>query len=127
MKRLCLFIAVIALFNILYASAYAEEASLLANSQNRVTVSLSISNGKATGSAVVFLLNGNSATITVTIQKKNGSQWSSAASNSGQLSTAASVSAEKGATYRAYTVCKVYNSSGQLIETISAYSTEKQY
>lgn len=123
--------------------AYAAEAKADAQSGTvhptfvnimSLSAGLSINSaGKATCTGSVDLYD-NSYTVkmTVTLQKSTGKGWSGIQSwnvngkgNAGaQLSDSYYVTSGK---YRVCTTARVYNTSGKLVETESAYSAEKTY
>lgn len=95
---------------------------------NSAQVSLTLSDGTATGSVRVSVDVGYSSTTTLVLQKKNDQGgWTTVESVTGsdrQLMLSTSVSS---GTYRLRSYTIVKNSSAQTVDTITKYSSEKTY
>jgi hypothetical protein len=81
-------------------------------------------------SRVSLTYSSDTVTLTMELQKQNGSAWNKV--NSWNTSGSGTVSLGKGCyvnsgTYRVKATAQVYNSSGSLIETATAYSITVNY
>lgn len=90
------------------------------------TISISDGNAQAIGK-VSWVPTGYSVSITVSLQKKAGNTWTNVTSVAGARSANASATAVKGTTYRSHVMCKVYDSSGNLIDTLTLVSNTQTY
>lgn len=127
MKKILSRVLILALLIPYGTLACADDIVLYDGSTTRVYTTISISNGKVCGTVSVNGAGNRSTSISVQVQKKIGSSWSTVATSSGTEGASVTVTAESGATYRVYGHCKVYDASGKLIETSYKYSAEKQY
>lgn len=99
-----------------------------AESGNLIWAALSFSNGKAIGDGTVKKIKaGCTASTTVYVQAKSGNTWITKASGSGSREASASYTAQKGIEYRAYAIAKIYDSNGEQIDTVKAYSSSSTY
>lgn len=106
----------------------AAEIMPFAETGNNVRVTLSFSNGKATGvSKMKKIATGCTAKTTVYVQAKSGNSWSNEASEEGGREASASCTAQKGTEYRARAVVTIYNSDGVKVDSVSGYSASQTY
>lgn len=90
------------------------------------------SSGRSTSSCTTSLKNTtDTCELTMTLQKKSGSSWSTVKSwtKSGSLSLGIEQDwyVTAGYSYRVKVVAKIYSSSGTLVETVTEYSNTVAY
>lgn len=83
-------------------------------------LSISSKNAACTGTAT--LKSGYSSKLTLILQKKSGSAWSTVQTWSGSGSSIRKSCKVSSGTYRAVFTAKIYNSSGKYVETVTATS-----
>ncbi|MCH5287995.1 MAG: hypothetical protein J1E43_11305 [Christensenellaceae bacterium] len=113
---------------LMVGSALADATVPLLSSNTQATADVFIlgKNAKAVVSVSAIPV-GYSVSTSVSLQKKVSSAWTNVASAAGTRDVSASASAIKGVTYRAYAICKIYDSSGNLNETLTLVSETRTY
>lgn len=97
-----------------------------------LSAGLNISNtGIAACSAGCVIDNGDSLVLTCSLQRYNGSTWTTVKSWSATAARSTvlqkSYAVYSGYTYRVRTTCSVYNSNGVLVESGTCYSNQVVY
>ena len=130
-KRLLTLLIGALLLILCMASASAQEVIPYAHAGNSASISFNITDGVVSASGRCTSVNPNNTTkVTVYIQRLSGSDWvniKSASSSDGFYAAKATYTATKGTTYRGKTVGKVYDSSGNLVDTLTIISNSKTY
>ena len=129
MKKVLAFVCLVAL--VIGAIAEAEsEGEIVMRYQyiNKLTAAISISDNVATCTGSVTPNNGERTSIVVRLQKSVGGVWITqktwTASNPGGRSEAGgSTSVVSGYQYRTYVTAKVYDGSGNVVESVDKYSS----
>ena len=95
------------------------------------SLSIDETTGLAMCHSSTYAIGGSSIKLTCTLQRKNGSSWSTVYSWSKTASQNAVINRSYGVysgyTYRVKAVCSVYNSSGRVVETGTVYSSQVTY
>ena len=127
-KKLVSLLALILIVTAIASVSVAESIQPYAAVECRAIAVISISGGKAQaiGNAA-SIPDGYTVSTSVILQKKSGGSWIKVTSSSGSNEACASSTATKGVTYRAYATCKLYNSEGDFVDSISATSASKTY
>lgn len=127
-KTLVTFVCIVIVAMFMGSSALADAIAPLSVSQARAFASISISGGNVKAVASVIKLSQDyTVSTSVSLQKQVNSTWKNEVSAAGTRNASASASAIKGVTYRAYAICKIYDSSGNLIETLTPVSETRTY
>lgn len=130
----CLVLWLMILSTILIPSFAEESAPTITpyyTHTNTLVVSLNINNVQAKAAGQIVPYSNQRTSITVKLQKKgNGNVWSTISIWSGSNTIGASEAGgyktiDKGCQYRVYVIGKVYGSTGDVVETVSKYSTVK--
>ena len=100
----------------------------------QIAATLTISGNRATASGMIIPHNSQRTSVTVYLQRSTTgtSGWTSIGSWSGSSSggtseASGSKTISKGYYYRTYVVGKVYDSAGNVIETVTKTSSKKHY
>lgn len=138
-KVICLLMACAALTSVVPANAmYVEEtaapAEIVPFYVGTILASASLSidaNGNATCSGRIRLVNGYTATVTMTIQQKINGDWevqkSWSASGKTDITLSKSYTVSSGYSYQTVLTARVYNSEGVYVETVTASSAVVSY
>ena len=122
-KKVTSVVILVVLLVSIVTSVFASPMMLFAVVENKISASISISNGKVNAvGAVIKTAPGNSTDLKVVLQKKNGKTWTEVTSSTGSTEACASATAVKGETYRAYVKCTINGS-----DTITKTSGSKTY
>lgn len=115
-------------------SAYAEGTiGARYTHTSSIVASLSINGGSAKASGKITPENSEATSILVRLQKEtNPGEWTTIATwsgtkASGRSEAGGSKSVTSGYNYRVYVTGKVYDSSGNVIETVDKYSSTRSY
>lgn len=133
-KGICLVICLVLALGAVGAVAHAEESIILRYSYvSSLSASLSISSGTAQAAGKVSPSNNLRTSITVRLQKENSrGRWSTIVVWTGSNESGASEAGgtkvlTSGYNYRVYVTGKVYDSAGEVIETVDKYSAIESY
>lgn len=133
-KVICMLMVCAALVSVVPANAiYVDESPALGKvvpfyvGTILATASLSIdANGNSTSTGRVRLVNGYTATVTMSIQQKINGKWemqkSWSASGKNDITLSKSYTVSSGFSYQTILTARVYNSEGVYVETVSAAS-----
>ena len=122
-KKVTSVIILVVLLTSIVTSVFASPVMFFAVIENKISASISISNGNVNAvGAVIKTAPGNSTELKVVLQKKSGRSWTEVTSSSGSTEACASATAVKGETYRAYVTCTINGT-----DTITKTSGSKTY
>lgn len=108
--------------------AKAEEIQLFADATTKIAVKLVSTGGNVkAGALIVQLPAGYSGRLTIVIQKQVETSWKGIANKEGGNEVTVTAVAEAGTTYRAFAICRVYDSEGKYIECMTATSEPLTY
>lgn len=125
-KRICSMLLVLCL--LLGMVAKAEEIQPFADATTKMAVKLMSTGGNVkAGALIVQLPAGYSGRLTIVIQKQVGTSWKGIANKEGGNDVTVTAVAEAGTTYRAFAICRVYDSEGKYIECMTATSEPLTY
>ena len=94
----------------------------------KVNASVSFSNGKAKATGTVPIVPaGCTAKVTVELQRKSDNSWIKVTRTTGGRSAYATSTAKTGTEYRTYATCRLYDSTGELIDSVSQTSGSKPH
>ena len=131
MKRILVFVCLAALMLCAIAEAEPKAESIMRYQYtHQVNACLGISNNVASCGGDVTPNNGEKTSIVVRLQKNVGGTWITQttwmASNPGGKSAArGSTSVTSGYQYRTFVTAKVYDGSGNVVESVDKYSSTK--
>lgn len=126
-RKCCLGILSILIIAI-FGSAFAESAQTYALPECRAIAILSFSNGKAHAvGGSMMIPSGYTVATTAVLQEKRDTAWVGVTSSTGSKEACASAVAVQGVTYRSFVTCKLYDSTGKYMDSISATSESKTY
>lgn len=92
-----------------------------------LTVEIRSLSGSVAGLATVSANPLLTVATTVQIQREDNGAWTTVSTNNGRTLVSTTATAETGCTYRAYAVCVVTDSDGNVVGRLSDYSPELVY
>lgn len=134
-KFVCALTVVMLLTSILVYSSQAWEITPFYTHTEEIAADLSVSGGTATCAGRLVLKSSNhSGSVIVRLQQKNGNNWMAfgywggTSSPPGKIAFASGTKAlVHGYTYRVVVIGKIIDSAGNVLETVSEYSSEVNY
>lgn len=125
-KRICSMLLVLCL--LLGMVAKAEEIQPFAIEEAVMITKILRSNGMVQANVYIIQMpTGYSGRLTIVIQKQVETSWKGIANKEGGNDVTVTAVAEAGTTYRAFAICRVYDSEGKYIECMTATSEPLTY
>lgn len=132
-KSICLMLCILVLISSI-GVAYADDDIMLCYTYvDSIKASLNISSGTATATGNVIPAGSMKSSVTVRLQREGSSgNWSTISTwtgtnEKGKSEAGGTKSLVSGYNYRVYVTGKVYDSKGNVVETVNKYSTTKAY
>ena len=126
MKRLfCFLLCFITLFSssLTAFAAQGSPFSVYALPNAKVFVTIRKSGSSVVATACVTANPLLTVSTTLHLQQNNDESWETVSSNTGGLDVSTTTPAESGSSYQAYVICTIYDSAGNVVDTIYGTST----
>lgn len=126
MKRLfCILLCFITLTSS-FLTAFAAQApsfSVYALPNAKLSVTIRKSGSSIVATACVTANPLLTVSTTLHLQRNSDESWETVSSSTGDLDVSTTTSAESGLSYQAYAICTIYDSAGNVIDTLTCYSS----